>query len=183
MRLTLFLGALGVPLLLAACKEMPVMPFNVARQAYPPDRAAWETISTSARAAHARSVHMALMTRVPDPVTWSAEGVSGTVTVLLTKEGSDTVCRGFSDRIEAGGHATEVTDIGCWADGWMYARQGGGVAVLEPAFAESDRVYTVKWGGSLAAVAKRTGVDIAELERLNPGFPANLPAGTRVLLP
>lgn len=123
MRLTLFLGALGVPLLLAACKEMPVMPFNVARQAYPPDRSAWETISTSARAAHARSVHMALMTRVPDPVTWSAEGVSGTVTVLLTKEGSDTVCRGFSDRIEAGGHATEVTDIGCWADGWMYARQ------------------------------------------------------------
>lgn len=56
---------------------------------------------------------------------------------------------------------------------------------LVPAGPMVQGVYTVRSGGSLAAVANRTGARLEDLIALNPGLPANqrLAAGVNVNLP
>lgn len=57
--------------------------------------------------------------------------------------------------------------------------------VLVPAGPTAQGVYVVRSGGSLAAVASRTGARLEDLTALNPQLPAGqrLPAGTQVHLP
>lgn len=57
--------------------------------------------------------------------------------------------------------------------------------VLVPAGPTAQGVYVVRSGGSLAAVANRTGARLEDLAALNPHLPAGqrLPAGTHVNLP
>lgn len=57
--------------------------------------------------------------------------------------------------------------------------------VLVPAGPTAQGVYVVRSGGSLAAVASRTGARLEDLTALNPQLPASqrLPAGTQVHLP
>lgn len=57
--------------------------------------------------------------------------------------------------------------------------------VLVPAGPTAQGVYVVRSGGSLAAVANRTGARLEDLTALNPHLPAGqrLPAGTHVNLP
>lgn len=56
---------------------------------------------------------------------------------------------------------------------------------LVPAGPTAQGVYVVRSGGSLAAVASRTGARLEDLTTLNPQLPAGqrLPAGTQVNLP
>lgn len=56
---------------------------------------------------------------------------------------------------------------------------------LVPAGPTAQGVYVVRSGGSLAAVASRTGARLEDLTALNPQLPAGqrLPAGTQVNLP
>jgi hypothetical protein len=165
---------------LGGCQGLPFDPFA---PSFPPDRAAWDDAPLAVRSAHARALQTALMRPERDPVPWSAAGASGTITLANTKEVGPTICRGFTDRIAMTGGQTEVRDVACWGDGWFYLRDPDGVPVIEPAFEEEDRVYVVQSGGSMAAVARRTGADLAALQALNPAYPERLPAGTRVLLP
>lgn len=57
--------------------------------------------------------------------------------------------------------------------------------VLVPPGPTAQGVYVVRSGGSLAAVASRTGARLEDLTALNPQLPAGqrLPAGTQVHLP
>ena len=57
--------------------------------------------------------------------------------------------------------------------------------VLVPAGPTAQGIYVVRSGGSLAAVANRTGARLEDLTALNPHLPAGqrLPAGTQVNLP
>lgn len=150
---------------------------------FPPDRAAWESAPPVARAAHARALHRALESTEEPTEYWTAGGLSGRITILATRQTEETICRSFEDRIEHEAAVAEVRDVACRGEEWEMLGQSGSHRVLEPAFLETARVYVVKRGGSLADVAKRTGADVAALERLNPAYPDHLSAGTPVLLP
>lgn len=113
---------------------------------------------------------------------WVAGGASGEVQIARLAPLGGTWCGEVHDSIVAGGATAEVRDVVCWGDGWGYVRDPKAVPVLGPAFAEEERVYTVRSGGTLAAVARRTGAALAALGRLNPGHPDRLAAGTRILL-
>lgn len=150
---------------------------------FPPDRGAWQGLTAAGSAEHARAVHLALSTPGREPVRWRSGDASGAVTAANIVETGPTICRGFTDGIETRGTKSQVRDIACWGDGWFYLRQGAIPPVLGPAFDQGDRVYTVKSGGTLGAVARRTGASLEELEKLNPGYPERLSRGTRILLP
>ena len=151
----------------------------------PEARAAWDGLPARDRAAHARAVHIALETLGSGPVTWAGPRASGEITVEATSDLDEpVVCRRFHDRLILDGRPRDVRNYACWLGQWVYVRDLPPlVPVLAPAFAVSDRVYTVKRGGSLADVARVTGTDLQRLEILNPVLPDQLPPGTKVLLP
>ena len=149
----------------------------------PPDRSAWEQAPAEARIAHARAMNLALADPRETTRTWSAAGHSGEIDVEGARAVGDSLCRGVYDAIEGPSGRRRVRDILCLDGGWFYLREGGGPFLLAPAWAETDRVHTVSRPTTMAAVARRTRVDEAELASLNPGAPARLPRGYRVLLP
>ncbi len=183
------LAALAVGLgLLAGCEGGPgglALP-GLGASPFPPDRAAWDGAPPEARDAHARALHLLLNNmHLQDRATWAAGGASGTIAVEEFAPVGETFCAIVTDRIDGPAGAATVRDLLCWGDGWVHVRDDPqpDIPVLGPAFARQDRVYTVRSGGTLAAVARRTGSDPAALAALNPGHPDRLPAGTRVLLP
>lgn len=169
--------------LLAACGEGFGPAFG---PAFPSDRSAWDGAPQAARAAHARGLHLLLdnMHR-QDVATWQGGGAGGEISVETYWPEGETFCAIVRDRIDGPAGSATARDLLCWGDGWVYVRDDPlpDVPVLAPAFAEEERVYTVRSGGTLGAVARRTGAPVAELRALNPGHPERLAAGTRVLLP
>ncbi len=177
------IAAAMIALWAASCA--PVQEFGsaisgVGGQTYPPDRAAWSGLPEPARIAHARTLHLALSSTERGPFSWTAANVSGSVTILDAKTVGDTLCIGFQDQII---DRAQIRDIACWGDGWFLVRRPDGIAVLAPAFAETDKVYTVGRRTTLKRIAKRTGVSLRELQALNPGHPRRLRRGTKILLP
>ena len=179
--------ALGIMGLLTGCGEQ-LAAINTTLQSGGGDRSAWAEAPEPVRIAHARALHTALTGRTEnDPLSWSAAGASGVITMLRSKElqdsGGNTVCRAFSDEITHSGGSSKITDVSCWGGQWNYMTEPEPTPILTPAFAEEDRVYTVRSGGTLRAVARRTGASQRDLIILNPGLPDRLPRGTKVLLP
>ncbi len=156
---------------------------GAAKPAFPPDRSAWQVMPAAAQAAHARALHGLLEDGALGSVGWAEGGASGRITLERFAPAYGTFCGAIADRIESGATAGEVRDLVCWGDGWAYVRDPQERPVLAPAFAEEERVYTIRSGGRLSDVARVTGTDLAALERLNPAYPERLTAGTKVLLP
>ena len=190
MTFPLWRAAVGATLLAVSACSAPLdavdATFRDSR--FPPDRTAWTAMPADAQAEHARALHTLLTGYGPgESVTWGTADMSGVLaigrTVEIERDGAETLCHGFSDRVAIAGRTVQVDDIACWGDGWEYLRAGGNARVLAPAFARSERIYTTKAGDTLARVARRTRTDAARLELLNPGLPDRLPRGTRLLLP
>lgn len=156
---------------------------GAAEPAFPPDRSAWQALPAAAQAAHARALHELLEDGKLSSISWATGGASGRIALERLAPARGTFCGVVADRIESGAAASKVRDMVCWGDGWAYVRDPQERPVLAPAFAEEDRVYTVRSGGRLSDVARVTDTDLAALERLNPAYPERLAAGTKVLLP
>lgn len=156
---------------------------NIGGQTFPPDRTVWQTASLPVRAAHARALHTMLEQGDGGSANWSADGANGRMQVDRFGPIEETFCAVFTDSITSGGASTTVRDFACWGEGWTYVRDPVALPVLNPAFEESSKVYTVKRGGTLRAVARRTKTRLSDLQFLNPGHPKRLAPGTTVLLP
>ena len=165
-------GGDGLP---AAPRQLPV----------PPVRTAWTAAPIEAQIAHARALHSALMVPADGvEVTWAAGGYSGAVTPIDTRVQNTLLCRAFRDNIRRdGAQGTAVVDVACMLARWAYLRPGDQPAVLEPAFLDAYRVFTLSTGGRMADVGRLTGVPLDTLQFWNPGFDGPLQPGTRILLP
>lgn len=171
---------------LASCEKIDETVTNVtaASDGFPPDRSAWTALSVGDRIAHARTVQRALEAREIKVKRWQTDTASGGVLLARAVKLDETYCVGFVDRLVVGSTEKIVNDIACWGDdGWEYARAPTPQPVLAPAFTDQSKVYTIKRGGTLKSVARRTKSDLAMLRILNPGLPRNLPRGTDILLP
>ena len=61
--------------------------------------------------------------------------------------------------------------------------QGGGAGQTQPRQNRTARIYVVKPGDTLSTIAAKTGVGVAELQRLNPDIdPQVMRSGQRVRL-
>ena len=154
-----------------------------------PDRSAFAALSASDRVLHAEALDAALDGPVgAQPVAWTGveDDVRGSIATRAPVRFEDgLVCRRFTDRLDAHGSTVSVDDAACWSGGrWLYLRRDDPrPSVLGDAAWPDERTYTVQRGASLAAVARRTDVPLATLERLNPSVQGRLKAGTVVRLP
>ncbi|MEM7171474.1 MAG: hypothetical protein AAF530_14990 [Pseudomonadota bacterium] len=179
--------------LLVGCGEIALSDLPDVSQAPAPDtgqpdankRSNWHSLNMRDKAEHARAVHIALETLGSAPVAWVGQEASGEITVEETSDlKNEIVCRRFHDRLIIDNEPRDVRDIACWVGEWAYVGDAPPLLpVLEPAFAQLNRVYTVKRGGTLRDVANVTGADHEGIRLFNPGLPEDLPPGTQVLLP
>lgn len=177
------LAAVLIGLLLAGCEAGGLGGVLDADGPYPPDRSLIAAAALPDRAAHARALHLALEDFAPAAHAWSGPGASGSITTLNAYEIDGIVCRDFEDRLETGGQQAAYADVACWGDGWMLQQPDGSFAPVLAAAFEAGPIYEVRRGGNLAAVARRTGVELEVLELWNPALPDRLEPGTRILLP
>ena len=180
-----YLGALAGLAIISACAtiETPIGGLLSLDRSFPPDRSAWTAAPLDTQIVHARTLHRLLMTGNDGSVVrWSAQGASGQITLDKFAPAHGTYCGAITEQITTADGSSSVRDLICWGEGWEYIRDPA-QPVLGPAFKESGRVYTVRRGGTLRAVARRTKTKLDELRFLNPGYPKRLAAGTKVLLP